>query len=458
MTKNAQVSRGNRLARVVVAALTAAVLAACGGGGSGNTVVSKPGVSLFTNAGSSVTVSAGSTAEYTIGGGGGGSTFVSYNASTNDTKVATVTVSGSSLKITGVNPGDASVIVTDSSGASVAIAVKVPASALAKVEINAPTKITLTPGITSQYKVTGGKAPYRVAVSAPNVVAAAAGMDAVSITAANPGTATVIVYDALGNSDSFDITVTGGSNVTLPLYTTAPDTLRMSGKATSEYTVNGGTAPYVVTSTDAAVVTGAISGNKLTITTGSAGRGILNIRDSAGILIVVTVNILGDYVAPLYTTAPTGVTLAAGSQATYTVNGGSAPYIASTSNADVAHASVLEGNQLVISGVTAGLADVFVFDASGSSVKVSATVGGGTGKVPLYTTAPDAITVLVGATPTYQIAGGAAPYTVTSSNVEVATVSQSASAFTVTGNKVGKAVIAIRDANGSAVNIGVEVK
>lgn len=49
--------------------------------------------------------------------------------------------------------------------------------------------------------------------------------------------------------------------------------------------------------------------------------------------------------------------------------------------------------------------------------------GEGRGDVPLYTTAP--IAVSVGAAPTYTIAGGASPYVVTSSDVQVATVTQS---------------------------------
>lgn len=459
MSRIVMSTAARRAAQMVAAVAASLALAACGGGGgSGNTVVSKPGVALHTNAGSVVTLSGGASADYVIGGGGGGGNFVSYTASSSDLKVATVAVEGSKLKITGVNAGDASVIVTDSAGASVTITVKVPAVALPKITINGPEKVTLTPGLTSQYKVAGGQAPYSVAISNPNVIAAVAGKDAVSVTAANPGTATVIVYDTLGNSDSFEITVTGGGTVSVPLYTTAPESVRMATKATGEYSVHGGTPPYVVTTSDAAIVTGSIDGNKFTITSGVAGRGLLNIRDAAGILQVVTVNVLGEYQMPLYTTAPSNLTVGAGGVLSYSIEGGTAPYVASTSNLGVAEAAVISGNKLEIRGISAGVAEIIVFDAIGAQVKVAATVGGGTGTVPLYTTAPDAITVLVGATPTYQLAGGAAPYTVTSSNVAIATVTQTTNSFTVTGVAAGLGVISIRDANGSVVNVSVTVQ
>lgn len=254
------------------------------------------------------------------------------------------------------------------------------------------------------------------------------------------------------------MTVTG-AGFGVALDTTAPESLRMTGKSSSEFVVNGGTGPYVVMSTDAQVVTGSVTGSKLTITSGNAGRGLLNLRDATGTLpvVTVTVTVAGDLPVPLYSTAPNSVTLNAGNKPMYLIEGGTAPYIASTSNADVAQPSIVNGNQLQIEGISAGVAEIVVYDRAGSSFKVSATVGGGTGAVPLYSTAPDAITVVVDAEPSYKIAGGAAPYSVTSSNVAVATVTQTANTFSVKGISAGQAVVSIRDANGTAVNIIVQV-
>lgn len=440
-----------------LALATAAVLAlaGCGGSGSGNSVNDKPGTALFTNAGSEVSVTLGSVAEYTIGGGA--QKFVSYSASSSDTKVANVIVDGSKLRITGVSAGEAVITVTDSAGATVKFTAKVPGDVLSKLTVNAAPQVTLTPGMSSQYRITGGAAPYSVTVSNPNVVAGATADGIVSVTAANPGTATVLVFDAAGSSAKFDVTVTG-AGFGVALYTTAPETLRMTGKSSSEFTVNGGTGPYVVTTSDASVANGSVSGNKFTITAGGVGRALLNLRDATGTLLVVTVTVAGDVPVPLYSTAPGNVTLNAGSTPTYQIEGGTAPYIASTSNNDVAVASILNGNQLQIKGISAGLTEVIVFDRVGASFKVTATVGGGTGAVPLYSTAPGAITVGIGTEPTYKIAGGAAPYTVTSSNVAVAVISQSPNTFTVKGVSGGQATISVRDANGTAVNIIAEVR
>jgi hypothetical protein len=448
-------SNATRRAAIAAAVATALALSACGGGGSGNTVNDKPGVALFTSAGVAVTVPSGTVAEYSVGGGE--QKFVSYSAASSDTKIATASVDGTKLKIIGVSAGEAVVTVTDSAGANVRITVKVPGDVLGKLAVNSPAEVTLTPGMSSQYRVTGGAAPYSVAVSNPNVVAAAAANGVVSVTAANPGTSTVLVFDAAGASTKFDVTVTG-AGFGVALYTTAPESIRMIGKTSSEFVVNGGTGPYVVTTSNSQVATASVSGNKLTITAGSFGSAMLNVRDATGTLLVVTVTVAGEAPVPLYSTAPANVTLAAGSAPTYQIEGGTAPYIASTSNADVAQASIVGGNKLQIEGISAGVADIIVFDRVGASFKVGATVGGGTGIVPLYSTAPEAITVGIGAEPTYKIAGGAAPYTVTSSNVAVATVTQTSNTFSVKGVAAGQGVVSIRDTNGSAVNIIVEVR
>lgn len=446
----------NATRRVAIAAAVAAALGltACGGG-SGNTVNEKPGAALFTNAGSEVSVQHGASADYSIGGGT--EKFVSFSASSSDTKVATVVVVGTTLKITGVSAGEATVTVTDSAGGSVKITVKVPADALGKLAVNAPSEVTLAPGLSSQYKITGGAGSYSVAVSNPNIVAVSTANGVVSVTAANPGSSTVVVFDAAGSSTKFDVTVTG-AGFGVALYTTAPEALRMTGKSSSEFVVNGGTGPYVVTSTDTTIATGVVTGTRLAISSGEPGRAMLNIRDAAGTLLVVSITVAGELPVPLYSTAPANVTISAGSVPTYIINGGTAPYIASTSNADVAQSSIVDGNQLQIKAISAGLADIVVVDRAGATFKVSATVGGGTGAVPLYSTAPESITVGLGAEPTYRIAGGAAPYTVTSSNVTVASVTQTASTFTVKGLVAGNAVVSIRDANGTAVNILTEVR
>lgn len=196
----------------------------------------------------------------------------------------------------------------------------------------------------------------------------------------------------------------------------------------------------------------------LTVTSGGvAGKTALNICDAKGSLVVVTANVSGDSAVALYTTAPSSISVGLADAPSYSIQGGIGPFTATSSNATVAKASDI-GNTLNTTGLRTGVADVVIFDSTGASMKARATVQGGPAIVPLYTTAPESITVASGAKPTYTIASGASPYTVTSNNVDIITVSQTGTTFTATGVAAGLATISIHDANGTAVNIMVTVQ
>lgn len=446
-----------RLTQLAAAMFMATTLVACGGGGSGDVVVDKPGLGLYTTAPGQITITAGTSSSYTIGGGGGSNSFVTYKASSSNEQVATVAIDKSSLVITGRNGGTAIINVVDSAGGNVVINVTVPSSADSNLAIAAPSSVTLTPGNAAQYKINGGTGPFTSVASNPHVVSVAAGANAISVTAANPGTSTVVVYDALGASTKFDVTVSG-SDPSAGLYTTAPEAFFMPANSTATYTIAGGLAPYAVTSANTEVIDASVDGGVLTVhSKGIVGKAAVNIRDAKGTLVVVTANVSGDSAVPLYTTAPSSISIGLGEAPAYTIQGGVGPFTAASSNVSVAKASVT-GNSLSITGLSAGVADVVIFDSTGASVKVTATVQGGTATVPLYSTAPESITVAVGAAPTYTIAGGASPYTVISSNVNVITATQTGTTFTAKGISSGLATITIHDANGTAVNIMVTVQ
>ncbi|TQK01257.1 hypothetical protein [Herbaspirillum sp. SJZ107] len=217
--------------------------------------------------------------------------------------------------------------------------------------------------------------------------------------------------------------------------------------------------PYDITSANADIVDASVSGGVMTVRSkGVAGKAVLNIRDAKGSLVVVTANVSDNAAVPLYMTAPSSISIGLGEAPNYTIQRGvGRPFTATSSNCSVAKASA-SGNTLSVTGLSAGVADVVTFDSTGASVKVSATVQRGAATVLLYTTSPDSIRVAVGASPTYTIAGGASPYTVTSSNVNVITVSQTGTTFTATGVAAGLATITVHDANGTAVNIMVTVQ
>jgi hypothetical protein len=113
----------------------------------------------------------------------------------------------------------------------------------------------------------------------PNISATGDGVHAVSLTVANSGSAIVGVFDSKGASTQLSLNV-GGSNTSIALYATAPESIELGANATANYQVAGGTGPYTVTSSATNVATTSVSGSTLTLQARSqAGKASINVVD-----------------------------------------------------------------------------------------------------------------------------------------------------------------------------------
>lgn len=118
----------------------------------------------------------------------------------------------------------------------------------------------------------------------------------------------------------------------------------------------------------------------------------------------------------LFTTAPTAVTLNAGSGVTYGIGGGTPPYTATSSNTNVGTTTV-SGTTLSINGVAAGTSPIVVVDSLGKTVNIALTVVAQGQEGKSLSVAPGAITVGNCTTNIpFIFSGGTGPYTVFSSD------------------------------------------
>jgi len=426
-------------------------------GASVNTVVTvSTGVAptaLYATAPSAVTIAVSGTSGYTIGGGS-----APYAVSSSNIGVATASVSGTSLTITGVAAGTAQVSVLDLTGTAVRVTVTVGSGSVATLYITAPSAVTVAVGDHPSYTVGGGSAPYTVSSSNTNIVTATVSGTTLTVNGVAAGTAQVSVFDLLGNSVPLTVTVGTGSASTL--YMTAPSAITVAPLTTSTYLVGGGTPLYSVSTSNAKVATAAVVGTTLTVNAIAAGTAQITVFDATGksVNTLATVS-SGAAATTLYVTAPSAVTVAIGAtpNPTYTIGGGTGPYVGSSSNTDIATASV-SGTTLTITGVAVGVAQLKVFDATGAAVTVSVTVGSGSAAT-LYMTAPSTITLAVSDASTYTVGGGIAPYSVSTSNKNVATVGidQVTKILTITSLATGTAQISVFDSTGKSVSTSVNV-
>lgn len=233
---------------------------------------------------------------------------------------------------------------------------------------------------------------------------------------------------------SSSTTTTGSSGTTATataLYTTAPSAVTIATGGTAAYTIAGGTAPYSASSSNPGVVAVSVSSSTMNITGIAAGTANIVVYDATGVSVTIIVTVANSAGAPLYTTAPLAITIAAiGGAQTYVIGGGTAPYTVTSDNTNVAKASVA-GTSMTITGVADGKANILVRDATGTaSVTIAVNVATGTGftvigsssswaisggGLPCNTTNPSPYSV-------YFINGGVAPYTVSSTLPQVGTI------------------------------------
>lgn len=247
---------------------------------------------------------------------------------------------------------------------------------------------------------------------------------------------------------------TNSTSSTIPLFTTAPDTLTLAPGASQEFTIGGGKAPYSAASDNSAIAIVWVNGNLLDVGGVAAGTAGVTIRDSAGASVKVALTVSGSSAKDLYTTAPSGITVAIGSAwaQTYGIGGGSAPYTVTSGNTLVATVA-MAGNNYIVTGVSAGTTNILIRDSAGATMNVSVT----TVSPGLTTTAPPSVTIAIGSTQTYAVRGGTGPYTATSSNASVAFASLVGDSLTVTGITAGSANVFISDSQGATVNVAVTV-
>ena len=247
---------------------------------------------------------------------------------------------------------------------------------------------------------------------------------------------------------------TNSTSSTIPLFTTAPDTLTLAPGASQEFTIGGGKAPYSAASDNSAIAIVWVNGNLLDVGGVAAGTAGVTIRDSAGASVKVALSVSSSPAKDLYTTAPSSITVAIGSAwaQTYSIDGGTGPYTVTSGNTLVATVA-MAGNNYIVTGVSAGTTNILIRDSAGATMNVSVT----TVSPGLTTTAPPSVTIAIGSTQTYAVRGGTGPYTATSSNASVAFASLVGDSLTVTGITAGSANVFISDSQGATVNVAVTV-
>jgi len=236
------------------------------------------------------------------------------------------------------------------------------------LSVAAPGAVTLAPGTTQQYTISGGVKPYTVFSSNPAVIAGwLIGEDVFAVGAVAPGSGVVSVRDSTGAR--FDQTVTVGSSTTF--FTTAPTALNITPGpfASQTYKLGGGVPPYKAVSSNPSVVSVVVNGSDVTITAlqmavdGSSVATITYTDSSSPVLTASTSVTLKSL--PL--TLLSKVTMPIGTFTDVVISGGTPPYhTVVLGGGECASTQFISGSVLRITArqVCSGTFVIGIFDAN----------------------------------------------------------------------------------------------
>ncbi len=180
------------------------------------TVGSGTNVDLFTDAPSAVTLTVDAVRSYKVAGGTGPYSVTSSNGDVIEVVNQPSTNNGNVFDIKAKAIGSANVVIKDSLGKTVTIAVTVN-SGSAVILSSLPAAGGGRIGEVVSFKLVGGSPAYAIANSNPNVATAPASVtnsgDSFTVTLVNVGTTTLTVTDTKGQSIAIVVTVTAENNV-----------------------------------------------------------------------------------------------------------------------------------------------------------------------------------------------------------------------------------------------------
>ncbi|MDD2609287.1 MAG: hypothetical protein PHX60_06260 [Giesbergeria sp.] len=332
--------------------------------GNGSLTASQPTLSL----------PLGAAADVLISGGSG-----RFDVAVNNTGVATAALTGNTLRITaGATAGTATITVRDQADQSKTTTVRVTVSAAAiSPLVVSPSTVSIQPGAATDVLISGGSGKFDVAVSNTGVATAALTGNTVRITAgATVGTTTITVRDQADQSKIATITVTVSTTPVGALVASPSGPLSIQSGASADVLLSGGSGRFDFATSNSAVATATLAGNKLTITaSATTGSATITVRDQADASrsVAINVNVTGASApaAPM-TAAPSAATGSVQETLYFVLQNGTAPYTVVVSNPSVATATVT-GNTVAAALRGAGQTTLVVTDARGQTLNIDVT-------------------------------------------------------------------------------------
>jgi len=399
----------------------------------------------------SVTLSVSQTAIITASNNGSNSLYLSGNTSPS---VANISLNSNQVTATANMAGSTSVTVCAVGNSSNCATFSVTVQGATQVLLFSQNNLSITVGQTVPVTVAGGTGTYVVSNNSnPNAIQTNVNGSTVNFYAnTSSGSASVTVCSsdssACGVINAAATGVTGSSAISFSQTNPA-----ISVGQTVSVTVSGSTGNYYVSSNSApSIVQTNIVGSTLTLFGNSSGSATISVCSSGGGCGVM-VAIVGATNAGI-TLSQTSITLSAGQASTVTISGAGGYYVSSNSNQSAASAAI-SGNNVTISAISAGTANITICQSSGQCaalyVTVSGTTAASSGSIVLNQM------LAIGQSVNLSISGGSTPYYLSSNAGNIFGAVLNGSTLTLSGVGAGLSSINVCSSNGTCATVYVSV-
>lgn len=362
-----------------------------------------PGSTVLMASPQTLDIAAGFSADVLLNGGSG-----SYDFAMSNSAVANAALAGNKLTVTaGTTTGSATVTVRDQADAarSVVISVTVTAGpAPVKPMTASPSAATGSVQENLQFLLQNGTAPFKVVDSNPSIADVISGPNdnPVIVKLKQAGKTTLVVTDFNGQTLNIEVTSNQAQQASLRF---APSAFEIGEDSLQPVvlTVFGGTPPYRAVTSDLPLSGVAVNGSEFTVGLGTKGNRCINPVDSSGkyipngaYLVTLTVVDSGGAFATsamtirdngrglaltephencagaavFSTTAGANISVLLGSSRTFSISGGTAPYMVESNNPAVATVALSSQAGFSITALEAGTATVTLRDAASSTLTV----------------------------------------------------------------------------------------
>ena len=311
----------------------------------------------------------------------GTSVYLGLNSSPT---VASVSMNGTQVTVTGSSLGSTSVNVCGVGTASdcTTLAVTVQATTVSSNISFNPSSLSLSVGGNQSVTVSGGNGTYTIQSNTnTSVVSTNLSGTQVTVTGLAAGGATISVCDTSNTCGTLSVTVNSPNTSSTSGLAFSQNNISLAAGGSEAVTISGGNGSYHISNiSNPSAISAGMNGNQVTPYATTAGGGTITVCDSTnttcGALTITSTGSTGGQAVVFSNANPT---LAVGQSVNVTVSGVAPSYVIfANQNANVAQASTTNGLNISIYGASAGT----------DSLTICATGGAGCAPLQITVTAP----------------------------------------------------------------------